>query len=231
MSLVYNFSFAPPAAGLTCTVTDETGATVATGTVGTEVGLDGAVVFSAALAEGNYTGSVSDAAFGEWHEVGVLDVPDSLTAGGGGGFLLDSDALTVEINDGTTLPLDGGSLTFDTLPDGIALDGTHIVGIEPGVYAALVEIDLDAPAEDRTITVNINSSLSPNSAVLNGPCYIGSDTSSWRGTTAMAAGVIVVAETATVTVSIRGDVVNHTDNPTPADWSILYVGMFLTKIG
>lgn len=79
MALVYNFSFASPAAGETVTVTDDSGTEYASEALGTTIGDDGAITLQVALDEGEYTGTVSGS-FGTWFTRGELDVPTSITS-------------------------------------------------------------------------------------------------------------------------------------------------------
>lgn len=117
MSLVYNFAFAPPAAGATVTVTDDSGTEFATQALGTSVGSDGAVTLQVELDEGDYIGTVQGG-FGMWSTRGTLDVPDSIASEATRGTLyLKASGTGLSLETATVALGDGAVLGFELDPD------------------------------------------------------------------------------------------------------------------
>lgn len=85
---VYNFSFPAEAAGLPCTVRDASGSIVHSATLGASLNAAGAIPLQVALPEGDYVGTIGTVSRGgitsRWQSAGILDVVDSIEAGGGG---------------------------------------------------------------------------------------------------------------------------------------------------
>ncbi len=147
---VYDFSFAPPAAGKTCTVVDESGATIATGTVPSSVGLDGATTLSLTLAASDdYVGFVEINETSTWFTNGVLNVVASITAGGGG--ILPESTVVATVDTAVSQPVGGvlRDITFANVLEGEATFDTTNTIITPGLYAVDIEIDFAQPATDR----------------------------------------------------------------------------------
>lgn len=225
---IYDFSFAPPAAGKTCTVIDETGETIGSGTVPSSTGLDGAVTLSLPLdASDDYIGFVGFNQGATWFTNGVLNVVASIAAGGGGGVIIDADSLLFEINEGVTATPDGlgAPLQWDTVPDGQTVVAGVLTSLPPGLYHCSVELDFAQPAEGRAVSVMFNSTDSIVSP--NGPFPLSSDGGLY-GYTAFATGMAIVREGGGISVSLA---TSSLGAETPVDLVIEYAALTVTTVG
>lgn len=208
--LVYDFKFGPDYAGQSATVSEVGGVEVDE----SPVTLDADGTASLELAEGSYRAQASNSSLGLGNVVtsGVVNFGASIAAGGGE----IGEPLLFEINNGATLPINGGALTWDTAPEGY--EPGSALQIPAGIYSVWVEIDFDQPAEDRLVTVR-----------RNGPFFISSEAANYRGYTAQATFPAVVANGSFV-VSLAGATKDGSVS-SPDDWSIGYASVEFTKIG
>lgn len=144
--LVYDFIFtAADYSGTTAHIYGLGGAEIAE----SPVTIDASGRFSLSLAEGIYYAVTSSPARGlnNAQAQGVLNMPASIAAGGGG-VSLDESRLTFEVNEGATLDVNGGfgNLTWDTAPDGFT-PGFDLA-IPPGLYLAQLYLDLGTFTDD-----------------------------------------------------------------------------------
>lgn len=85
MSLVYKFTVPAIAAGEPYIIQDDADTTVASGTVGSDE-TDGLIVVQATLPEGTYSIDAAKSTWlGSFQRNGIVDLPASIAAGGGGG--------------------------------------------------------------------------------------------------------------------------------------------------
>lgn len=218
----YTFSFPAAAAGLPVSILQNNDDEVATDTLGTASEVQGAVILTATLPTGNYSARAADPAiFADFHAPGVLDVPNSLGAGGTIG-----DPLLFFAGEGGSLAPNGStSLTFDEVPEGLVPGGSF--NLEAGYYSAYVEIDFDEPAEARYLRLKIGGTHA-DTPCANGPFLISSGATTPTGRTLYVSTAVLLTDGGSFEV-----IVNHTvdsDVVTPADLDYSFAWVSLTKI-
>lgn len=156
---IYNFSFPAAAAGLTATIRDDSGATVASQAVPSATDVQGPAVVAAELPVGWYAAQAVDAAINaDFRAPGIIDVPASLSSG----FTLDVPYWYFELNNGLDLPIATNTeIAWDTVygsedgySDYAGASQTHLT-FGAGVYLVDFELDIEQPTSDRLV----NSSL------------------------------------------------------------------------
>lgn len=180
MSLVYTFATSPDAAGLDVTVKDaRTGETAASGEFSGSANLDGDVTFSTALDEGVYIAEVEvpgvDGLDTESHPSwlrtiqGVLDIPASLAAGGGGASETDGVGAVFFGGNSLAVPFDNTAVYCDFVasddpPRAPQRDDLMVIDEEDDttiniVRSGLYDITLNVPCLLQDVAVDESASV------------------------------------------------------------------------
>lgn len=157
---VYKCSFPLEAAGLTVTVRDGSGSTVTSGALSSEPDENAALVYHFTADEAIYVGSVSSSGLGTLETHAVLDVIDSIEAGGGGdveslvlpfataGVAAAYSIASVPYSEYVNIPWDYTDELgpwLEVVPDS---DGHELRITEPGLYEVCAELSVAGGSSD-----------------------------------------------------------------------------------